>query len=143
MVESKSMKVGVENEQSTIELMEKFGWSLKSSQEINSKESHEEVRNGELYSVTTSENYVKLVFSRNTEMANYKQIVDLEKKYFSILAQRPAPVEPGVAFFLFLLLIFPCVLYVKSVHKKEREWEEKMRKEGKKALADAQRLLQA
>lgn len=88
MIETKSMSVAPENEQKTINALANFGWTLQSSQEINVKDSHLEEKDDKLYSVTESEHYVKLVFQRDTAMANYDEITDLEAQYNAV----PAPV---------------------------------------------------
>lgn len=83
--ESKSISVLPSEEQSTIQVYQTFGWELQSSQEIFNRDSHlEKDNNGDINSVTTTTNYVKLVFCRNTEMKNYHQLVDLERRYNNI-----------------------------------------------------------
>ena len=64
--------------------MQKFHWSLLSSQEIKTVDSHLEQRGDTVYSVTSTENYVKLVFSRDLELPNLSKIKQLEDEYFSI-----------------------------------------------------------
>ncbi len=82
--ETKSISVHPDNEQSTIDLYQTFGWELQSSQEIFNKDSHLERDGDNINSVTTTTNYVKLVFARNTEMKNYRQLADLENRYNKI-----------------------------------------------------------
>ena len=89
MLETISKKVAPSDEQSTINVMSHFGWNVKSSQEINVQDSHLERRGDAIYNVTKKENYVKLVFERNTAIPNYNQLVALEKEYFDILAEKP------------------------------------------------------
>lgn len=90
--ESKSMQVHPDNEQELIELMQKFHWSLLSSQEVRTKDSHlEENWSGDkIMSVTETENYIKLVFSRDLELSNLREIKEIENKYFSL----PLPEYP-------------------------------------------------
>lgn len=89
MIETMTRKVAPKDEQKTINTMANFGWQVKSSQEINTVDSHLETRNDTLYSVTTKENYVKLLFQRNTEMKNYAQLVQLERQYAAIVNAQP------------------------------------------------------
>ncbi len=89
MIETISKKIAPNQEQKTINLMTYFGWRVKSSQEIYSVDSHLETRNDTLYNVTTKENYVKLLFERDTEMKNYAQLVQLEKQYAIIANAEP------------------------------------------------------
>lgn len=89
MIETITRKVHPREENETADIMRCFGWRLKSSQEINSKESHLERQGDTLYSVTTSENYVKMLFERETTMPNYNKLVALENEYCSILRKRP------------------------------------------------------
>ncbi len=82
--ETKSLSVAPSAEASTIEIYQIFGWELMSSQEIYNKDSHLEDRGGDTYSVTETTHYIKLVFSRDTNMDNYYELTDLERKYWSI-----------------------------------------------------------
>lgn len=84
--ESKSMQVHPDEEQKLIELMQKFHWSLLSSQEVKTKDSHlEENWSGDkIMSVTETEHYIKLVFSRDLDLPNLREIKQIENKYFSL-----------------------------------------------------------
>jgi hypothetical protein len=90
--ESKSIQVHPAEEQKLIELMQKFHWSLLSSQEVKTKDSHlEENWSGDkIMSVTETEHYIKLVFSRDLDLPNLQEIKQIEKKYFSL----PTPEYP-------------------------------------------------
>mgnify|MGYP004461237845 CR=1 FL=1 len=88
-LESTSLSVSPKEEQSVIELHQKFGWELKSSQEIFNKDSHNERRGDSVYNVTETTNYVKLVFQRDKDMPYYKQICELENKYYSTIKSEP------------------------------------------------------
>lgn len=79
--ETKSLSVIPSDEQRTIDEMQAFGWELVSSQEIATKDSHLERRGDTLYSVTESENYVKLVFNRDTSIPNYAELDALYRQY--------------------------------------------------------------
>lgn len=81
MKETKSVSVDPRHEQTQIDLWADFGWTLLSSQEIFSRESHLEGEGDNINSVTTTTNYVKLVFQRDTEMKNYKEIRQIEKEF--------------------------------------------------------------
>ena len=153
MVESKSLKVAVEQEQNCIDDMANFGWELKSSQEINVKESHLEKGSysDTIYSVTTSEHYVKLVFSRDTAMPNYSRVTQLESEYYTLLGQKP--VKPAsFSFFTALILLFvaiaPGILYIVfkimgySKYKKNyNEWYSNFSKRGNEILSEAHQLI--
>ncbi len=89
--ESKSIQVHPSDEQSMIEFMQKFGWSLLSTQEIKVKDSHLEQRGDSIYSVTESEHYVKLAFSRDLDMPHLKEIKAIEDEYFSLPNPPPLP----------------------------------------------------
>lgn len=103
MIETITRKVAPNEEQKTINSMANFGWQVKSSQEINTVDSHLETRNDTLYSVTTKENYVKLLFQRNTEMKNYAQLVQLERQYAAIVNAQP---KLGLNYFLTKKMLF-------------------------------------
>ncbi len=80
MKESKSItlyETHKENEVSTF--WSKLGWELINSQEIfnkNSVDLGDKVR-------TTTTNYVKLTFKRDTEMKDYQKFKELENKYLA------------------------------------------------------------
>ena len=82
--ETKSISVHPADEQETIEQYQAFGWELQSSQEIFEKDSHLERSGNNINQVTTTTNYVKLVFSRETTMPNYHQLTKLENQYHSV-----------------------------------------------------------
>lgn len=86
--ETKTLKVHPNDEQPTIDLMQRFHWSLLSSQHVKTKDSHIERRGDDLYSVTETEHYVNLVFTRDIDIANYHQICALESEYFSLKTEQ-------------------------------------------------------
>ena len=146
MIETKVEKVLPEEEEHKIEHMSRFGWTLKSTQEVNNSESHLENRHGDVYSVTTRENYVRLVFERDREMPNREELVRLEKEFDAILSQRPifsAPllicglvlgfivaaylryVLPSIPILVFAIpLLLPDVIYIVSFTRKVIKYSE-------------------
>lgn len=147
MVEVISKKVSTSQEQATIDLKTKFGWRLKSSQEINNTDSHLERRGDELYSVTTKENYVKLVFERDTAMPNYRRIAELERKYESLLNSRPQPSYIKILGVLVLCVVFlPLGIYFgyktyKELYEQGKNWGARMQVEARPILEEVSRLL--
>ncbi len=152
MIESISKKVSPKEEQEIIDRLTNFGWQLQSSQEINTTDSHLEQRWGELYNVTTSENYVKLVFTRDTTMQNYQKIKELETSYNSIVDSEPEPPDFEFDFKTMLvglaLFIIPGVLciagYISSKKAWKKEWDawyDKMHSYGKHIMEEASALL--
>ena len=149
MIETVSKKVSPDSEQSTINFMANFGWSLQSSQEINNTDSHLERRGDEIYSVTTKENYVKLVFQRDTNMPNYARISELESKYLSLLNKEPDAPQFNliIAGILLVMYIVPGVIYIVRYSKKKKEydqqyaaWRSEMNKDGQAMLSEAASL---
>ena len=69
--ESKSLQVHPNNEQMTIQEMERFGWELKNAQDVKTKDSHLESIGDSIYSVTETERYIKLLFQRDVESEKY------------------------------------------------------------------------
>ena len=137
MLETKTLKVANSAEESTISLMQQFGWSLLSSQDVNNTDSHLENRNGSIYSVTTSEKYVKLVFNRDKDMANYSQIVKLENEYYSIINSEPrvSSIDVKIALTGLVFFLIPGILYIVFMKKKIKteennhyEWQKKANK---------------
>lgn len=101
MIETKSVTVAPDYENFEIQKWAKFGWVLKSSQEIYSKDSHLESRGDAVYSVTSTTNYVKLVFQRDTEMKNYQALKSLEQEYYSLID----PAIKGLKSFIIALIV--------------------------------------
>ena len=91
-METKSIQVAPADEQRTIELYEKFGWTCKSSQTIESSRSYlerDERDRDVINQVTEKSTYVKLVFSRDRDMDYYREIVECEQAYQNHLANKP------------------------------------------------------
>lgn len=88
--ESTSFQVHPNDEQQQINLMQQFHWSLLNSQEIKTVDSHLESRGDDIYSVTKTEHYVKLTFSRALDLPNLKEIKNLEQQFNGL----PRPVFP-------------------------------------------------
>lgn len=82
--ETKTINVKPANEESTIELYQNFGWELSTTQEILNTDSHLEQKLDGVYSVTTKQHYIRLVFSRDTTMPNYQKLVELENEFYKI-----------------------------------------------------------
>lgn len=153
-LESTSLSVLPNDEQEAIDTYQKFGWELKSSQEIFNKDSHNERRGDSVYNVTETTNYVKLVFQRDKDMPYYKQICEIENKYLEVMNNKPsysyskAPLVIGIIIAVvgvFLLLagdlaekliglpiallgIFIIVWRVKTKNKKTSEFDEAAQK---------------
>jgi hypothetical protein len=88
--ESKSIQVHPYDEQSQIDLMQKFHWNLLNSQEIKNIDNRLERRGDSIYQVSNTEHYVKLVFSRDLDVPNLHEIKRLEQEFFSL----PYPDNP-------------------------------------------------
>lgn len=147
MIESKSLTVPPSLENSTIDLWQNFGWELKSTQEINSKESHLEGKFCKLYSVTSTDHYVKLAFQRDTKMQNYARIKELETIYAKLLTEEPQKPKQSILDKI-LFWILPIFIPDLIRHKKDKDfqivynaWSEKMNTEGKQILDEATSLL--
>lgn len=69
-----------------MDLMADFGWELLSSQEINasSVDFEPDDFSDTITVTTTKENYVKLVFTRDTNISNYELIASKERKWNQI-----------------------------------------------------------
>ena len=70
-------------ESDVIKIFEGFGWEVTNTQTVKTKDSHLENRFGSLYSVTESEEYVKITFRRNKNMRHYQEIKALDDEYRS------------------------------------------------------------
>jgi len=127
--ESKSMQVHPDDEQVMIELMEKFHWSLLSSQEVKTVDTHlEETWSGDgIQSVTKTERYIKLAFSREIDLPHLKEIKQIENKYFSLPQPKFPELFPGgiilwlvLAVFTVGLIIWPIYLFLSYKPKKAK-----------------------
>ena len=103
--ESVSFQVHPNNEQAQIDLMQKFHWSLLSSQEIKTIDNHLERRGDDIYQVSSSEHYVKLTFNRELDLPNLNDIKRLEQQYNSL----PYPTYPKlfpISIWVWIILAF-------------------------------------
>lgn len=105
--ETKVITVAPANEQYNIEVFQNFGWELMSTQEIYNAYSGLHVNSkGEIGNAGDKTNYVKLAFTRNTEMRNYRQIVELEKQFWAV----PVPQKAGFPIFILIIGIIVALL---------------------------------
>ncbi len=92
--ESMTIQVHPSDEQAQINLMQRFHWSLLSTQEIKTIDNHLERRGDKIYQITNSQHYVKLAFSRDVGLPNLNEIRRLEQEYFSLhLPKSPSAVS--------------------------------------------------
>jgi hypothetical protein len=104
--ESTSFQVHPNDEQKQIKLMEAFHWSLLNSQEVKTVDSHLERRGDNIYSVTNSEHYVKLTFSRELDLPNLDKIKQLEHQFFSLPVPDFPKLFPGTVLLYLVLTLF-------------------------------------
>ena len=132
MIETTVKKVAPYEEERTINYMARFAWKLTHTQEINTSDSHLETRNGDLYSVTEKQNYVKLTFERDTNIPNYKRIAELEKEYTSLTYSKPGLPIGKIVLAVFLCItcfLAPIGIYqgykiYKEVSTQNKDWKE-------------------
>lgn len=156
MIESKSLTVPPSLENSTIDLWQTFGWELKSTQEIFNRNT---VDLGDSTETTTT-NYIKLAFQRDTSIPNYARIKELEAEYHAILDSEPSDLSKAfeiktiliIGVILLFLFAVPGVIFLIFMFKKRNQtkkmyieeynaWSEKMNTEGKQILDEATSLL--
>lgn len=111
-LETKSISVDPKKETSTITLYSKFGWTLISSQEIFSRDSHLERQGDDIVSVTETTNYVKLVFQRDKDMPYYNEVAALDNEYHKLLKAEPKEEGLGCLFALGVFLIILGALFL-------------------------------
>ena len=93
--ESKSLTCHPAAEQDVINMHQKFHWSLLNSQDVKTATTGLEKGgwlDDNVYSVTRTEHYVKLSFSRDLDTPNLSEIKKLESAYFGL----PAPYYPAL-----------------------------------------------
>jgi hypothetical protein len=105
--ESKTMKVHPDNEQSTIDVMQRFHWSLANSQDVKNQTSYLK-RDGEnLVQVKETEHFVNLMFSRDMDTPNLARLKALEAEYLgAVLPEKPGLTMPFVMGAIFLFVAF-------------------------------------
>lgn len=118
--ESFSIQVHPKAEQTQIQLMQKFHWNLLGSQEIKVADSSLEMRGGDLYSVTKSEHYVKLQFSRELDLPNLPKIKQLEQQYNGLLQPKYPKLFPFIVWgWLFIWPAWPVYFFLMYSPKKK------------------------
>ncbi len=108
--ESSTFQVHPNDEQEQIQIMEKFHWSLLSTQEIKSIDNHLERRGDDIYQVTNTERYVKLAFNRSLDLPNLNDIKRLEQQYLAIPYPKYPVLFPG-GFWIWLFTSAWCLLW--------------------------------
>ena len=108
--ESKVVQVRPEDEQQQIDFMHQFYWNLLSSQEIRSIDNHLETRGDNLYSVTQTDHYVKLAFSRDVKTPHLDKIKNLENEFFSLPIPKYPKLFPGSG--CLWAILFVCTFFV-------------------------------
>lgn len=103
--ESMSIQVHPKDEQSQINLMQKFYWSLLNSQEINIVDNKLERRGDSLYQTSEKTSYVKLTFSRPLDTPNLDKVKKLENEYFSLKEPKYPTLFP-VSIWLWVIAAF-------------------------------------
>jgi hypothetical protein len=131
MKETKSFNVSPYEENDEIRIRSDFGWEFQSSQEIFNKDSGLERRGDTIYSVTTTTNYVKLVFQRDTDIPNLSEIKKLEQEFDSLPSHVYDKYVPSLDLLWFLLLVFlPLIswiffIYLRVKNKKHNKFAKK------------------
>lgn len=116
-MESKSISVLPNEEQEAIQKHEMFGWILKSSQEIFNQSTKQEARGDEIWNVTTTTNYIKLLFQRDMDMPSIDRIRPLEEEYwnnFKASKYPPSKLPGKVICGLSIVLVFVGFLNISS-----------------------------
>jgi hypothetical protein len=109
-VETRVLDVDPEDEQHVINLMARFKWQLKSSTPVHTSDTKIRERDGRIYSVTETDDYVHLVFERGLDTANLGEIRALEAEYFSIVIPRHPGYWMPVVMMLASILLPPLMI---------------------------------
>ena len=108
--ESKTLTCHPDAEQDVISTHQKFHWSLLSSQDVKTATTGLEKGgwlDDNVYSVTRTEHYVKLSFTRDLDTPNLNEIKKLEAAYFGL----PSPYYPKLFPIHFVLWIVLTLFY--------------------------------
>lgn len=100
-LEAKTYDVLPEEEQTLLNIMYSFGWTLKSRQRVSNTSSRPTAAftySGVtlIHSETETDEYTTLTFERETNISNYRRIVSLENEFWELLPHMTAkrPLEP-------------------------------------------------
>jgi hypothetical protein len=107
MQETRAIQCSVAGENDEVAVWQAFGWSLQSSQEVTNIDNHIEFSGDYVIAHNDKEQYVKLVFARDTKMEHYDELHDLEAKYDAL---RYTPRKQNPSFNVFWLILF--VIYI-------------------------------
>jgi len=133
--ETIAVQVHPSDEQSQIDLMQQFHWSVLGTQEIKTLDNHLERRGDSIVQVTNTEHYVKLSFSRALELPNIKEVRRLETDFFAVRDPSPAKLFPGglifwgIACLVYGLGIVAWIAYFFLHYKPKSEERKKMNQE--------------
>jgi len=84
--ETKTITVHPNYVQESMDEHQVFGWEVLSNQEVKTTDSHLENRGGDLYSVTSTEHYIRLTYQRDpSSIKNYSEVASLDKEYFALI----------------------------------------------------------
>lgn len=111
--ESKSIQVHPKNEQATIDKMQNFGWTLMNAQDVKTVDNHLEKKGDKLYSVTETEHYVKLTFTRDVDLPNLPRIKELETEYDGLEITDDYSLFPG--YLIIAAIVSVVVLLVNNI----------------------------
>lgn len=81
MFETRTVKVHPDDEQSKINEMTCFGWSMINRQEILSHDNYLSEENGKIYQHRKTTHFVSLVFQRDMNLPNIQKIRELQAKF--------------------------------------------------------------
>ena len=93
--ETMAVQVHPRDEQSQIDLMQQFHWSVLGTQEIKTLDNHLERRGDTIVQVSNTEHYVKLSFSRALDLPNLKEVKRLELEFFALKDPMRPKLFPG------------------------------------------------
>ncbi|MFW6129867.1 MAG: hypothetical protein ACOC56_01710 [Atribacterota bacterium] len=102
--ESIVVQVAPQYENTKIKEMEQFGWNLQGRQEMHEEgeaEGRESLLGGSYIITTKVSHYVKMHFTRDTNLPNISKIKELESEYFNL----PFPSLPRIRSYIWPLLL--------------------------------------
>jgi hypothetical protein len=131
MKETKSVSVSLSQENVEIAIWSDFGWEVQSSQEIFNQNSGLERRGDTIYNVTTTTNYVKLVFQRDDSISNYSQIKQKEAEFDSLVDKPLKGPSINIWWIISFLLygVGLVIFIILKVHNKKYNLETKLANE--------------
>ncbi len=126
MIETRSWDVPKIQENEFLETWPCFGWTIKSNSDFKSD---------------LGSKGVKVTYTRDTAMPNYKRLKELGETYEKVAFREPARFTTGQAVFMTIVSFGFGLIVIGFLALRRKSWKKKMEKIAYPALEEAKRLM--